>query len=146
MALEERHNGILDNIFRATGLEGYVDEAVDNVVESQGTTDQLVFLALGIATDVQAWSMKPAQFGGKASHESLADATFEKVNPSTNQSVFNWASFSLETSNRCRTEPEIPSKKTIQIYVNAEDEKAGVRVCVGIAGQASTDVGYVVEP
>ena len=146
MVLEARHNKFWDDALRATGLKEQLDDAVDKIVESQGDADQLLLDALRVATDVQAWSMKPAQFGGMASNETLADATMEKVKPTASQSSLKSASFLLETTSRCRTEPEIPSKKSIQIYVNAHDEKETVRVCVGIAGQGFSDVGYVVEP
>lgn len=120
--------------------------AAEMALQAINSADQMTIDALRIAADVQAWAMKPEQFGGMASTETIADATLEKIKHTPHASGVKTATYRLEPANGCRTEPAIPSNKPVLLYINGHDAQTNIKVCVGIAGQATADCGYVVEP
>lgn len=145
MVLEVRHYKLVDDALHATGVQEQIEEATELALQAINNAEQMTIDALRIASDVQSWAMKPEQFGGMASTETIADATFEKIKHAPHPGVLKTATYRLEPTSHCRTAPTIPSQKPITLYVNAHDAPTNVKVCVGIAGKASADFGYVVE-
>lgn len=118
---------------------------------TKSNADALVTDALRIASDVQAWALKPTQFGGGGGAAALSDLSedgFASIGypASAGGSYSNVnGTFSLEAATGCEAEPTIPSEGTIAIYVNATNGDTGNNVCIGIAGTSANDIGTVVE-
>ncbi len=146
MTLEVRHYKMLDDAFRATVVDKQIEAAAEMALQAINSADQMTIDALRIAADVQAWAMKPEQFGGMASTETIADATLEKIKHKPNSNALKTATYRLEPSNACDTEPAIPSNPPVLLYINGHDAQTNIKVCVGIAGKATADFGFVVEP
>ncbi len=113
----------------------------------KSNADACVTDALRVASDVQAWALKPGQFGGMLASETLADATFDKIGyPNSGGTYSNVnGDFTLSTTNACSTAPTIPSGGAPQIFVNVNNADTGNDVCIGIAGTSADDIGTVVE-
>ena len=117
--------------------------------QRKANADAMVTDALRIASDCQAWDLKPGQFGGSiAGTETLANCTFDEIgftNASGTYSNVN-ADYTLPTSlpGGCTTAPTIPSGSTPLVYVHGLNTQTGNNVCVGIAGTQADDVGTTI--
>jgi hypothetical protein len=119
---------------------------------TKSNADALVTDGLRIASDVQAWALKPGQFGGMSEASLSAAAsggsvTFDNIGyPNSGGTYSNVnGDFTLDTSNGCTAAPTIPSGTGAVIYVNATNTDTGNNICVGIAGTTADDIGTVVE-
>ena len=109
---------------------------------TKSNADALTTDALRIASDVQAWALKPAQFGGKPSGEGLGDVTFARIGyPSRDgttyrnvNGIFSFADGS--GSNADCTLPGTPGD--VQVFAwNVDTSNC---VVIGIAGTKATDI------
>jgi hypothetical protein len=116
---------------------------------TKSNADALVTDGLRIASDIQAWALKPQQFGG-GNGLALNTVTFAQIgyptSGTTQTSLYDNVNgvFQLSTTNACTGTPT-PESGTVQIYVNAENESTGNLVCIGVAGTSSDNIGTVVE-
>ncbi len=141
----------------------------------KASADALVSDGLRIASDVQAWAIKPVQVGGGGgTADALSSLAMSggfqtlgyPVSGEEPGSSFTYSnpngSFYLFTSSMCSSSPVIPSGKDPVLYVTAIDiqvqEGPGgpggpqpgsaspdVVVCVGIAGTNADDIGTTVQ-
>ena len=114
----------------------------------KSNADALVTDALRIASDVQAWALKPGQFGGMLTSQSLADADFDFIGyPASGGGTYSNVNgdFRLETSTACTGTMTVPSSGTPAIYVNATNTDTGNDICIGIAGTSADDIGTLVN-
>lgn len=102
----------------------------------KSNADALVTDALRVASDVQAWALKPAQFGGGGSAAALNTVTFDDIGyPNSGSEYTNVnGDFTLDTSTGCT------GSLTGVIFVNAANADTGVDVCVGINGTTAADI------
>ena len=123
------------------GISAFSENRIKSNADA-GVTD-----ALRITSDVQAWALKPGQFGGMLSSQTLADVTFAAIGyPASGGDYTNVnGTFTLSTTNACSSAPTIPSSGTPVIYVNFNNSDTGNDVCVGIAGTKADDIGTVID-
>ena len=123
------------------GISAFSENRIKSNADA-GVTD-----ALRITSDVQAWALKPGQFGGMLSSQTLADVTFAAIGyPASSGNYTNVNGvFTLSTTNACSSAPTIPSGGTPVIYVNFNNSDTGNDVCVGIAGTKADDIGTVID-
>ena len=128
------------------GINAFSENRVKSNADA-GVTD-----ALRIVSDIQAWALKPGQFGGmlEADLDAAATAgsiTFDAIGyPNTGGTYTNVnGDFTISTSNGCSAAPTIPSTGSVAIYVNFTNTDTGNNVCIGIAGTQADDIGTVVE-
>ncbi len=116
--------------------------------QRKANADAMVTDALRMASDCQAWDLKPGQFGGSiAGTETLANCTFDEIgftNASGTYTNVN-ADYTLPTTlpSGCSA-PTIPSGDTPLVYVYGNNAQTGNDVCVGIAGTQADDVGTAI--
>jgi len=112
--------------------------------DKKSNADAMVTDALRIASDCQAWDLKPGQFGGALATETLADCTFDEVGyPNSSGTYTNVnGDYALETSlpGGC-TAPTIPSGQTGLIFVHGRNDDRDNDVCVAVAGTRADDIG-----
>ena len=116
---------------------------------TKSNADALVTDALRIASDVQAWALKPGQFGGMleddlAAAASAGSITFDAIGyPNSGGTYSNVnGDFTLDgsPSGNCPS-ITIPSTGTPAIYVNATNTDTLNEICIGIAGTTADDIG-----
>ena len=111
----------------------------------KSNTDALVTDALRITSDLQAWALKPAQFGGMAeatiaAAQAAGSITFDALGyPNSSGTYTNVnGDFTLSGSSAC-TGP------TGDVFVNATNADIGNNVCIGVSGTTAADINTVVE-
>ena len=115
--------------------------------QKKANADAMVTDALRIASDCQAWDLKPDQFGGSLATETLAACTFDEIGFTNSGSPPTYTNvngdYTLPTSlpGGCKTAPTIPSGSTSLIYVYGTNSQTLNHVCVGIGGTQADDVG-----
>ena len=124
------------------GLAVVVGIAAFSENRIKSNADALVTDALRIASDVQAWKLKPGQFGGALSTEGLADVTLARIGyPSsdgTNYTNVNGIFSFTDGSGSNATCTAPGTAGDVQVYAwNAE---TGNCVVIGIAGTKATDI------
>ncbi len=111
---------------------------------TKSNADVMINEALRMATDIQAWAVKPNMIGGRASGETIANVTFTDIGYPNSSGTYNSPNgdFVLSTSlgSECDT-PVIPSGKPVLIYINATNDDTGNSICVAIAGTEVADIG-----
>jgi len=112
--------------------------------QRKANADAMVTDGLRIASDCQAWDLKPGQFGGSLATEDLSNCTFDEIgftNTAGTYANVN-ADYTLPTSlpGACAA-PTIPSGNTVLVYVLGNNTQTGNSVCVGIAGTQADDIG-----
>lgn len=115
--------------------------------DKKANADAMVNDALRIASDVQAWELKPSQIGGSLDVETLAHVTFDKIGYPSSGGVYTNSNGTYEfvSSHNCSTAPTIPSGFTPLIFIEGNNTERKNRVCVGIAGSRSNDIGTVIN-
>ena len=115
--------------------------------DKKANADAMVTDALRIASDAQAWDLKPGQFGGSLDTQTLADVTFDLVGyPNSGGTYSNVnGDFTFEGSNACATAPTIPSGNAALVFVHGRNDDRDNDVCVAIAGTRATDLGTVID-
>jgi len=118
--------------------------------DKKSNADAMVTDALRIASDCQAWELKPAQVGGALDIEGLSQCTFGKIGyPTSGGTTYTNVNgeFSLAAGpgSGCAVNPTAPSGQTVLVVVEGYNEDRGNRVCVGIAGTNTNDVGTSVD-
>ncbi len=120
-----------------------------SVNHTKANADALVSDALRIASDVQAWALKPGLAGGRRDSQSVADATFDALGYPDNDGTYSSVNgdFTLSKKKKKACAPAtIPSGKAAVIYVNASNPETGTSVCVAIAGTSAGDIGTSIAP
>ncbi len=112
--------------------------------QRKANADAMVTDGLRIASDCQAWDLKPGQFGGSLATEDLSNCTFDEIgytNASGTYTNVN-ADYTLPTAlpGGCSA-PTIPSGDPPLVYVYGNNAQTGNNVCVGIAGTQADDIG-----
>ncbi len=111
---------------------------------TKSNADVMINEALRMATDIQAWAVKPSMIGGRVGGETIADVTFTDVGYPNSSGTYTSPNgdFVLSTSlgSGCDT-PVIPSGKPVLIYINATNADTGNNICVAIAGTEAVDIG-----
>ena len=112
--------------------------------DKKSNADAMVTDALRIASDCQAWDLKPGQFGGSLATETLADCSFDEIGYPNSGSTYTNVNgdYTLETSlpGSC-TAPTIPSGGTGLIFVHGRNDDRDNDVCVAVAGTRADDIG-----
>lgn len=110
--------------------------------DKKSNADAMVTDALRIASDCQAWDLKPGQFGGSTDTETLADCSFDDIGyPASNSTYTNVnGDYTLVTSASGCT-PTPPSNGTVLIIVQGLNAERENQVCVGVAGTRADDIG-----
>lgn len=113
----------------------------------KSNADACVTDALRIASDAQAWDLKPGQFGGSLDTQTLADVTFDLLGyPNSGNTYSNVnCDFTLEASNACATAPTIPSGNAALVFVHGRSDEQDNDICVGVAGTRANDIGTVID-
>lgn len=110
----------------------------------KSNADALVSEALRMASDVQAWAVKPAMVGGKQDSQTIADVTFTAIGYPNSGGTYHSPNgefvLSASLGSACDT-PIIPSGKAALIYINATNDDIGNSICVAIAGPDAADIG-----
>lgn len=119
---------------------------------------------LRIASDAQAWALKPVQVGGGGGADALAAlgvlGGMQTLGyPTVEESLGSYydnpnGRFTFSPISLCGTEPTIPSGNAPIVYLlgasyegdveSVGPEDINVAVCVGIAGTSADDIGTVV--
>ena len=124
---------------------------------TKSNADALVTDGLRVASDIQAWALKPAQFGGKPSDKSLSDlptlggftligyphspgGTYTNVNG-------NFAFTDPGIAGVTCTGPAspLPSGNAVQVSLFAYNEDTKNCIVIGIAGTSADDIGTKVN-
>ena len=121
--------------------------------DKKANADAMVTDALRIASDAQAWDLKPGQFGGSQDNEDLSDLAtngFQRIGypVSTGGSYVNInATYVFSASNSCSTDPAtyFTGSQTVEIYVVGNNTDRLNRVCVAIAGTRATDIATSID-
>ena len=119
--------------------------------DKKANADAMVTDALRIASDAQAWDLKPGQFGGSLDTEDLATLHtvngFDRIGYPNSSGVYGNVNgeFEFVSANSCATAPTIPSGGTALVFVQGTNDERGNRVCVGIAGTRATDIGTSID-
>ena len=129
------------------GINAFSENRIKSNADA-GVTD-----ALRVTSDVQAWALKPGQFGGMNEATLAAAATAGSIlftaigYPASAGGTYSNVNgdFTISTTNACSTAPTIPSGGTAVIFVNFTNTDTLNEVCVGIAGTSADDIGTVVE-
>ncbi|MFQ5571846.1 MAG: hypothetical protein ACE5G0_19380 [Rhodothermales bacterium] len=111
---------------------------------TKSNADALVTDALRVASDIQAWALKPGQFGGMLATQTIADVTFDAIgypnSSSTYSNVNGDFTLAASASTNCPA-ITIPSGNSALIHVNATNTDTNNEICVAIAGTTSDDIG-----
>ena len=112
--------------------------------QAKANADAMVNEALRIASDVQAWAIKPGMAGGRKDNETLAQVTFDKIGYPNSGGVYPSleGDYRLETTlgTGCDT-PYVPSQSTPLIYINGSNANTDNTICIAIAGMEADDIG-----
>jgi len=126
------------------GLAVIMGITMFGINQSRGNADNMVAEALRIASDVQAWAIKPQMLGGMTRSETFSAVSFDKIGYPTSGGTYSTPNgdYILSTSlgSNCET-PSIPSGKTALVYINASNAGTGSFVCIAVAGTAASDIG-----
>ncbi len=102
---------------------------------TKSNADVMISEALRMASDIQAWAVKPSMVGGLAIGETIADVTFTAVGYPNSSGTYNSPNgdfvFSTSLGSGCDT-PVIPSGKPVLIYINATNDDTGNSICVTV--------------
>ncbi len=116
--------------------------------QKKANADAMVTDALRIASDCQAWELKPGQFGGSLATETFANCTFDKIGLTNTSGTYTNVNgdYTLPTAlpSGCTTAPTIPSGTAPLVYVHGVNAQTGNNVCVGISGTQADDVGTAI--
>ena len=113
---------------------------------TKSNADALVTDALRIASDVQAWALKPGQFGGKKSGEDLDAVTFDKIGyPNSGGPYSNVnGEFNFSDGSDGETTCDAPGNgPTVSIY--AWNDETDNCIVIGIAGTSADDIETTVN-
>ncbi len=117
----------------------------ENRVKSNA--DATVTDALRIASDIQAWALKPGQFGGKLSTEGIEEVSFDDIgypNSSNTYSNVN-ADYDLATTKNagCTGTITMPSGAGSDgpVFVHGTNTDTGNHICIQITGTNSNSIG-----
>lgn len=118
----------------------------------KSNADALVTDGLRIVSDVQAWGLKPAQFGGMPDGDTLADGvTWAAIGyPSSGGDYVNVnGTFNFTggvTGSTCTVTPGTPtSGNTIVVSVYGSNAETGNCVIIGIGGTRADDISTAVN-
>ncbi len=115
----------------------------ENRVKSNA--DALVTDGLRIASDAQAWKLKPGQFGGALATEDLDDVTFDEIGYPNSGDVYNNVNGSFEFTTpsgvTCTDPSSVPSGNAIIVTLYGYNTETGNCVAIGIAGTKADDIG-----
>ena len=116
----------------------------ENRVKSNA--DATVTDALRITSDIQAWALKPGQFGGMLSTEGIEDATFDDIgypNSSNTYSNVN-ADYDITGSlNGGCSAITMPTGAGSDgpVFVHGTNTDTGNHICIQITGTNSNSIG-----
>ncbi len=115
----------------------------------KSNADALVTDGLCITSDAQAWKLKPGQFGGALTTETLAAVTFDKIgypnSGGTYTNVNGSFEFSAPSGVTCTAPSSVPSGNTIIVSLYAYNTETGNCVVVSMAGTKADDIGTNIE-
>ncbi len=114
--------------------------------QRKANADAMVTDALRIASDCQAWDLKPGQFGGSLAAEDVSDCTFDRIGFTNASGTYtnvngDYLLVPGATAPGNCTAPTIPSTNTILIYVHGHSTQTDNDACVAIAGTQADDIG-----
>lgn len=113
---------------------------------TKSNADALVTDALRVASDVQAWALKPGQFGGMQTGETLADVTFDDIgypNSSSQYSNVNGTFGFTDGSGADATCTAPGNTPTVSVY--AWNDDTNNCIVIGIAGTSADDIETTVN-
>ncbi|MDX1546508.1 MAG: hypothetical protein R3247_05955 [Rhodothermales bacterium] len=114
---------------------------------TKSNADALVTDALRVASDVQAWALKPGQFGGMLDAETLADVTLDKIGYPNSGGIYDNVngdfSFTAPSGITCTAvaAADVPSGTAPVVTIYASNDDTGNCITVGIAGTSADDIG-----
>ena len=126
------------------GLAVVIGINMFSINQSKANADAMINEALRMASDIQAWALKPGMFGGRLETETLAQVTMDDLGLPHSGGVYHGidGDFSLSTTLGAGCDPPfVPSQNTPLIYVNATNAETGNSICVAIAGTSPADIG-----
>jgi len=109
--------------------------------QKKANSDALVNDGVRIASDAQAWKLKPAAFGGGAADADFTNFTFTQVGYEIADGSGNCANGEYENLNGCFT--AAPGASLVITGINAE---LANQVTVTVAGTRPEDITTVVSP
>ena len=118
---------------------------------TKSNADALVTDGLRIVSDVQAWALKPAQFGGKPTADAMSTVTWAKIGypSSTTTTYVNVnGTFSFTgpvTGVTCDTPAVPPSGNAIQVTVYGSNAETKNCVAIGVGGTSADDISTAVK-
>ena len=111
----------------------------------KSNADAIVTDGLRIASDAQAWKLKPGQFGGALSTEDLDDVTFDEIGYPNSAGVYSNVDGSFEwtapTGVTCVAPASVPSGNAIIVTLYGYNLETGNCIAIGIAGTKANDIG-----
>lgn len=126
------------------GLAVVIGIGMFSLNQSKANADAMVTEALRIASDIQAWALKPGMFGGRLETETLAQVTMDDIGLPNSGGVYRAIDGDFTLSTTLGTEcdpPVVPSGNTPLIYINATNDETGNNICMAIAGTGADDIG-----
>ena len=120
----------------------------ENRVKSNA--DATVTDALRIASDIQAWALKPSQFGGKADGANINTVTFDFIGyPNSGNTYSNVnADYDLATTKDagCTGTITMPSGAGSDgpVFVHGTNADTGNHICIQITGTNSASIGTTI--
>ena len=126
------------------GLAVIIGIGMFSINQSKANADSMVTEALRMASDIQAWALKPGMFGGRLETETLAQVTMDDLGLPHSGGVYRAIDGDFMLSTTLGTEcdpPHVPSQNTPLIYINASNDDTGNNICVAIAGTSADDIG-----
>ena len=116
--------------------------------DKKANADAMVTDALRIASDCQAWDLKPGQFGGSLDTETLTDCSFDKIGYPNSGGTYTNVNGDYQltgTTNPCGGTITIPSGNAALQHVHGRNDDRDNDVCVALAGTRANDIGTIVN-
>ena len=116
----------------------------------KANADALVTDALRVASDVQAWALKPAQFGGKPTNDAMSTVTWAKIGyPSSTTSTYvnvnGTFSFTGPMSGVTCNTPTTPPSGTVEVTIYASNDETNNCVAINIGGTTAEQITTAVK-
>lgn len=109
--------------------------------QRKSNADAMVTDALRIASDVQAWALKPAAFGGNGGwNASAAAVQYENIGWGTGATYTNVNGAYALSSSAAATGCSFTGSPSNPLYINATSTSTGNTVCVRVSGTNSDDI------
>ena len=120
--------------------------------QSKANADAMVNDGVRIASDIQAWALKPAAFGGADGWTNVtpADVEFNKIGYSTGTNgagANNYGNLNGEYAigTDCSLAPSITTAPAGDVFISGVGKGTGNEICVGVNGTGPENIATAVS-